>query len=146
MNVWELFLTFEIVLVSVVLLFVFVGWRKKARIVSKAHSPEHRLKIPNVWTEIQQVKHGGSTQMMRMTDGHFILLSVGVDTTKVLVSPQMAPTESFTEVTWFPTGQSQKSRRQQQASILNVLRKQIGYPQSVSELRDKLQSFLPPAT
>jgi len=80
MNVWELLLTFEIVLVSVVLLFVFVGWRKKARIVSKAHSPEHRLKIPNVWTEIQHVKHGGSTQMMRMTDGHFILLSVGVDT------------------------------------------------------------------
>ena len=145
MNVWELLLTFEIVLVSVVLLFVFVGWRKKARIVSKAHSPEHRLKIPNVWTEIQHVKHGGSTQMMRMTDGHFILLSVGVDATKVLVSPQMAPTESFTEVTSFPTGQSQRSRRQQQASILNDLRKQIGFPQSVSELRDRLQGFLPPA-
>jgi|GEM_PF-6671911 len=145
MNVWELLLTFEIVLVSVLLLFVFVGWRKKARMVSKAHSPEHRLKIPNIWTEIQQVKHGGSTQMMRMTDGHFIMLSVGVDTTKVSVSLEMAPIESFTEVASFPTGQSQKSRRQQQASILNDLRKHIGFPQSVSELRDKLQGFLPPA-
>ena len=96
MNVWKLLLLFEMVLVSVVLIFVFVGWRRKQRMVSKAHSPEHRLKMPNVWTAIQHVKHGGSTQMMRMKDGNFILLSAGVDTTKVLVSPQLDPIESFT--------------------------------------------------
>ena len=113
--------------------------------VSKAHSPEHRLKISNVWTEIQHIKHGGSTQMMRMKDGNFILLSAGVDTTKVLVSPQLDPIESFTEVASFPVQQSHGGGRQQQTAILNDLRKRIGFPQSVSELRDKLQGFLPPA-
>jgi hypothetical protein len=145
MNVWSLLLIFEMVLVSVVLIFVFVSWRRKQRMVSKAHSPEHRLKIPNVWTEIQHVKHGGSTQMMRMKDGNFILLSAGVDITKVLVSPQFDPVESCTEAASFPVNQFHGSRRQQQAAILNDLRKQIGFPQSVRELRDKLQGFLPPA-
>jgi hypothetical protein len=83
--------------------------------------------------------------MMRMKDGNFILLSAGIDTTKVLVSPQLDPIESFAEVASFPVHQSHGGRRQQQAAILNDLRKQIGFPQSVSELRDKLQGFLPPA-
>jgi hypothetical protein len=144
MNVWNLLLIFEMVLVFVVMIFVFVGWRRKQRMVSKAHSPEHRLKIPNVWTEIQHVKHGGSTQMMRMKDGNFILLSAGVDTTKVLVSLQLDPIESFTEVASFPVHQSHGGGRQQQAAILDDLRKQIGFPQSVSELRDNSQALSPP--
>jgi hypothetical protein len=140
MNVWELFLTFEIALVSVVLIFVFVGWRRKARRVSKAHSSEHRLKIPNLWTEIQHVKHGTSTHMMRMKDGNFILLSVGFDTTKVLVGAQPDAIESFTELASFPVSHSHKSRRQQQEAILNDLRNQIGFPESLSQLREKLES------
>ena len=143
MNVWKLLLLFEMVLACVVLIFVFVAWRRKQRMVAKAHSPEHRLKIPNVWAEIQHVKHGGSTQMMRMKDGNFILLSAGLDTVKVLVSPQLDSIESFTEVASFHVSQSREGRRQQQAAILNDLRKQIGFPQSLSELRHKSQALSP---
>ena len=144
MSVWELFLAFEIVLVLVVLSLVFVGWRRKAKKVKQAHSPEHRLKIPNLWTDIQHGRHGGSTQMMRMKDGNFILLSAGLDTTKVLVSPQLDATESFTELVSFPVSQSHKDRRQQQAAILDELRKQIGFPQSITELRQLSQALSPP--
>lgn len=135
---------FEIILVSVVCAFVFVGWRRKARRVSQAHSPEHRLKIPNLWTEVERVKHGGSTQMMRMKDGNFIMLSVDVDTTRVLSSPQLDAKEPFTELASFPVRPSDKSRRQQQAAILNDLRRQIGFPESVSDLRQRSQSLSPP--
>ena len=109
MSVWELLLVFEIVLVSVVCALVFVGWRRKARRVSQAHSPEHRLKIPNLWTEIERVKQGGSTQMMRMKDGNFIMLSVDVDTTRVLSSPQLDAKEPFTELASFPVRPSDKA-------------------------------------
>jgi hypothetical protein len=145
MNVWELLLIFEIVLVAVVCTFVFVGWRRKARKVSQAHSPEHRLKIPNAWTETRHVKHGGSAEMMRMKDGNFIMLSVDLGTAKVLVGSQLDAIESFTELFSFPVNQSQKSRRQQRTAILNDLKQQLGFPASVSELRDKLQGFCPPA-
>jgi hypothetical protein len=143
MNVWQLFLTFEIVLILVVLLFVFVGWCRIKGRVSKAHSPEHRLKIPNLWTETQHHQHGGSTQMMRMKDGNFILLEVGPDTAKVLVGAQLDSMDSFTELASFPVSPSHISRRQQQAGILADLRKQIGSPESVNELRHKSQELSP---
>ena len=144
MSVWELLLVFEIILVSVVCAFVFVGWRRKARRVAQAHSPEHRLKIPNLWTEIERVEHGGSAQMMRMKDGNFIMLSVGVDSMKVLVSPQLDFKAAFTELASFSVRPSDKSRRQQQTAILDDLRRQIGFPESMSELRRKSEAFSPP--
>jgi hypothetical protein len=144
MSVWELLLIFEIALVSVVCALVFVGWRRKARRISQAHSPEHRLKIPNLWTEIERVKQGGSTQMMRIKDGNFIRLNVDDDSARVLVSPQLDSKESFTELASFPVRPSDKRRRQQQAAILDDLRRQIGFPESVGELRHKSQAFSPP--
>ena len=138
MSVWKLLLLFELGLVSVVLVFVFVAWRRKQQKVAKAHSPEHRLKIPNVWTETQRLKKGSSIQMMRMKDGTFMLLSVGPDAAKVLVSPQWHSLEAFTELASFPMGKSPRSHRQQ-TGILNDLRNQIGFPHSEGELRNKLQ-------
>jgi hypothetical protein len=141
-NVWQLFLIFEIVLGSVVLAFVFVGWLRKRRMVSKAHSPEHRLKIPNVWTEFRHAKQGGSTYMMRMNDGNFVMLSVGHDATKVLVGPRLDSLESFTELASFSMDQSHKHCRGEEV-ILNQLRAAIGSPQSIDELRHKLENTPP---
>ena len=144
MNVWKLFLLFEIILCLVVLTFVFIGWWRKVRRVSKAHSPEHRLKIPNLWTAIERGGHGCFSQMMRMEDGNFILLSVELDTTRVLVGPRFDSVESFTEVVSLPASHSHKSRSQEKAAILSELRKQIGFPRSVTELRDKSKAFSSP--
>lgn len=145
MSVWQLLLVFEIALVAVVCTFVFASWRRKARKVSQAHSPEHRLKIPNVWTEMRKVQHGSSAEMMRMKDGNFIMLTVDPDSAKVLVGPQLDALESFTELASFPVKQSPKSRHQQQTAILEDLRKQIGFPESVNELHHKSQALVPPA-
>ena len=144
MNIWNLLLLFEMALCAVVMAVVFLAWRKKARRVAKAHSPEHRLKIPNVWAEIPHLKRGSSIHMMRMKDGSFVMLSVGPDTAKVSVGPQFDSTESFTELASFILGQSEKRRGQQQATVLDDLKTKIGFPQSVSELREKIKSLSSP--
>ena len=144
MSVWLLFLTFEIALCLVVIAFVFVARLRKARKVAQAHSPEHRLKIHNVWTETPHVKHGNSAEMMRMKDGNFIMLNVDVDTAKVLVGSGLDAMESFTELVSFPFNAAHKSSRQQQRAILDELRRQIGFPQAIDELRQKSQALSPP--
>jgi hypothetical protein len=83
-------------------------------------------------------------KMMRMKDGNFIMLSADADTTRVLVSPEVDAKETFTELASFPVRPGDKSRREQQAAILNDLRQQIGFPESVSELRQRSQAFSPP--
>jgi hypothetical protein len=140
MNVWKLFLLFEIALCAVVLLFVFASWRRKKRSIRKAHAPEHRLKIPNLWTETQHHKHS-LTQMMRMKDGHFIMLSLRSDAAKVLVGPQVGSMESFTELASFPLSDAHKGRP---GAIFNDLSKQLGCPQSETELREKVKELKPP--
>jgi len=141
MSILVLLLIVLIAFLSVVLTFVFIESRGTVRKAAQANSPEARLTIPNVWTEIQQVRNAGSIQRMRMRDGNFILLSVGYDTVKVMVSPTLASIESFTELASFGIGPSQRNRRQQEASILNDLRKKIGFPKSLNELSQKLQKF-----
>ena len=144
MSVWQLFLIFEMALCLVVIAFLFVAWRRKARKMAQAHSPEHRLRIPNVWTEIPDVKHGSSAEMMRMKDGNFIMLDVDVDAAKVLVGSGPGAMESFTELVSFPVSLAHERRRQKQRAILDELRRQIGFPQSIEELRQKSQALSPP--
>ena len=145
MSVWQLFLTFEIALCLVVIAFALVAWRRKARRVAQAHSTEHRLRIPNVWTEIHDGKQGGCAEMMRMKDGNFIMLNVGADTARVLVGSGPDARETFTELASFPVGSAHKGRRQQQRAILDELKQQIGFPQSLDELRQKSQALAQPA-
>ncbi len=145
MSVWQLFLTFEIALCLVVVTFVFVAWRRKRRKVAQAHSPEHRLKIPNVWTEIHDVKYGGWAEMMRMKDGNLIMLKPDGDTARIMVGSGLDAMESFTELASFPVNRAHRGRRHQQRTILDELRQQIGFPQSIEELRQKSQALSPPA-
>ncbi len=135
MNVWHLLLVFEMALCAVVVIFLFASWYRKSRAVSKAHSREHRLKIPNVWTEIQHVHHGSSSQVMRLKDGNFVLVTVGAHSSKTLMGSQPGPPEKMTELMFFPAIRSGKTRRQFQAEVLDELRKQIGLPESAEELR-----------
>ncbi len=79
-----------------------------------------------------------------MKDGNFIVLSVSDDTAKVLVAVPSGPMDELTELVTFPVGSSKRGRRQEQAGILDSLRKQIGLPESVSELRRTAQGLKPP--
>ncbi len=144
MSIWNLLLVFEMALCAVVMGFLFLAWRRKARGLAKAHSPEHRLKIPNVWTEMPHLKDGTCIQMMRLKDGNFIMLSIGPDSARVSVGPQFDSIESFTEVLSFALGRSETTGRPRRATIMDSLKLQIGFPQSVTELRQKAQALCPP--
>ncbi len=144
MNVWHLLLVFEMALCAVVVIFLFASWFRKSRAVSKAHSREHRLKIPNVWTDVQHVHHGSSSQMMRLKDGNYVMVSVGAHSSKILVGSQPGPEERMTELMSAPVTRSGQSRRQFQAEVLDELRKQIGLPESAEELRRIARDFQHP--
>ncbi len=144
MNVWHLLLVFEMALCAVVVIFLFASWYRKSRAVSKAHSREHRLKITNVWTDIQHVHHGSSSQVMRLKDGNFVMVTVGAHSSKILVGSQPGPPEEMTELMSFPVSRSGKSRRQYQAEILDELKKKIGFPESAEELRRRAGSVHSP--
>lgn len=136
MNVWQLLLVFEIALVSVVSIAVFIGWRRRARRVAQAHSPEHRLKVPDLWTDVPRAEHGTSVQMMRMKDDNFTMLRVRSESAQVLCSPQLEKKELFTELVSFAFTGSPAGHRRQQVVMIGELRKQIGFPQDVGQLRE----------
>lgn len=144
MLIWWLIGIFGITVACVVLTPVVIALWNTVRVVSKAGSPEHRLQIPNIWTEIQEVKDAGSIQRMRMEDGNFILLSAGLDTMKVFVSPRLDSIESLVELASFPLVQTHESRREQEKIGLNQLRTAVGWPKSIDELRHKLENASPP--
>jgi hypothetical protein len=141
MNVWRMFLLFEMVLCGVVFVFVFIAWRRKRRGIAKAHSVEHRLKIPNLWTDTHHDKHS-STRVMRMKDGHFVALQLQGGTAKVLAGSQPGPTESFTELCCL---QASDVPGRCSGMILDELASQLQFPQSVDELREKVKGLKLPA-
>lgn len=108
--------------------------------VQNAQTPEARLQITNLWTEIQQSKEGGSFQMMRMADGNIIFLSIAADTAKVFVTPRLDNPASFVEYASFPIQKLIASTREQQTITLDELRAAVGWPTSASELRQTLEN------
>lgn len=111
-------------------------------------SREFRLENPNFWTDIEHIEKGGAIEMMRMEDGQFIILSVGMYTAKVFVRPKLDPTVSRIELASFPISGildrmdiSREKRRDEDELILNHLRKAIGWPKSIDELKQKLDTL-----
>ena len=126
------------ILVAIVLFPALAALWRRASAITHSKSPEFRLSIPNLWTEIQHVKDRGSNQMMKMEDGEIILLSVGLDTTKVFVTPRLDSVESFSEVASFPMARLGDKQHIEGEVILKKLRTAIGWPKSVNQLRQTL--------
>ena len=100
-----------------------------------------RLKIPNIWSEINHVENFGETQMMRMEDGNIIFLSVGLDTTKVFVAANLESLSSFIELASFPITPTSQDRRKSGDAILNQLRKAIAWPKTIDELKQNIRKM-----
>jgi hypothetical protein len=115
-------------------------WRNFG-LVRHAQSPEFRLSMPNLWTEIQQVKDAGLIQMMRMEDGKIIFLSIGLDTAKVFLAESLDSPSSFKELASFPLNAAaiRQNRRATGEAMLNQLRTAIGWPKSYSELKQSVE-------
>jgi hypothetical protein len=116
------------------------------RVITRAPSREFCLENPNFWTDIEHVENGGAIQLMRMEDGQFILLSIGTATAKVFVRSKLDPAVSPIELASLPIPEflnrmeiPREKRRGEDDLILNQLRKVIGWPKSIDELKHNLE-------
>ncbi len=126
------------------LLIIFVRY---LRLITFRQSKEFRLGNPNFWTDSEHPKNGGAIQIMKMEDGQFILLSVGLATAKVFVRSKLDPKVNPIELASFPIPTfldrmdlSREKRRDEDELILNQLRKIVGWPKSIDELKQKLET------
>jgi hypothetical protein len=126
-----------------------VLWRH-ARLLSYIESPAFALQHGGIWTEIQHVQGGGAKQVMRMEDGNFVLLSVGITTVIVFVTPKLGDQTHMIDLASFQakdplerTQLAREDRRPEDERMLNHLRTAIGFPKSSEELRRTLQTLGP---
>ena len=123
----------------------FASW-KLSRAVSRTQSPAFRLSCHHFWTEANHVDDdGGASQFMRMPDGNIVMLSIGITTAKVFVTPEITNTPRFTEMASFDLpdaterfAMQRNHRRSVDEALLNRMRKAIAWPKSVDELRQTL--------
>jgi hypothetical protein len=131
---------------------IVVFWRY-ARLLAHAkgavNSPNFRLSMDNFWTDVEHGDEaGGASQIMRLEDGNFVFLSVGVTTVRVFVTSGLERPDQFAEVASFETPHVEArqadphvERRSENELILSRLRKAIGWPKSTQELSTALATI-----
>jgi hypothetical protein len=126
-----------------------VLWRTM-RVLSSINSPAFRLSQPNCWTEVQHIAEAGAVERMWMEDGNYISLSVAVTTVIVCVSPCLEDPTAISVVASFeiqyPIERAQMTRqcrRSDDEKLLERLRRAIGFPKTVADLRRSLAMLGP---
>jgi hypothetical protein len=99
---------------------------------------------------------GGSVQLMRLKDGNFVIISVGVSTVKVFTTPDRSDTTQYRELREFPMPiiigrisqsrveqitHSSQQRHSEDLLVLEHVRRAIGWPESVSDLVSSVESI-----
>jgi hypothetical protein len=94
-----------------------------------------------MWTEPHHTKDGGSFQLMRLRDGNFALISVGLTTIKVFVTPERTDMARCRELKDFPLHNdlervqwSAQDRHSEDLLHLDRMRRLIAWPTSEDEL------------
>jgi len=120
---------------------------RSARTIAYTSTDDFRLGNANMWTEPHRTPDGGSLQLMRLRDGHFVLVSVGVSTVKVFATPDRSDITQYRELREFSVhsaferlSQSSQQRRAEDLLFLERVRRAIGWPESVSDLVSSVQS------
>lgn len=138
-----------IALVAVALSPVLIVMYRYAGILSSVNSPSFRLSTYNMWTEVTHVEDAGATQIMRMEDENFILLSVGITTAKIFTCVALDDPTGFIELATIPLDNpdtrldaSRQDRQKEDEQFLFRIRTEIGWPKWVSELREVVQKLL----
>lgn len=118
---------------------------RAARAIAYTSTDEFRLSKANMWTEAHHTKYGGSHQTMRLNDGVFVWVSIGVTTAKVFVTPDITDASRYKEVKEFvlPSGLlrldwPQKKHHAEDLQILERVRRTIAWPNSADELAHSL--------
>jgi hypothetical protein len=121
---------------------------RSARAIAYTSTDDFRLSNVNMWTEPRHPQDGGSLQLMRLKDGQFVLISVGVSTVKIFATPDRSDITQYRELHEFPlhsalerVSQSSWQRRTDDLLFLERVRRAIGWPASVGDLVSSLQSI-----
>ena len=129
--------------------FLVVVFRS-ARAIAYTKTDDFRLSNANMWTEPHHNPDGGSLQLMRLKDGHFVMISVGVSSVKIFTTPDRADIAQYREIQEFPVhsvldrmAQRPDRRRSEAEQFLDHVRREIGWPESVTELVSSVQSIDP---
>lgn len=116
-----------------------------ARAIAHSYSDEFRLGQANLWTEVHHTKDKGSYQTMRLKDGNFVFVSVGLNTIKVFVAPKLTKPADLIEIKEFnlPNGLERlrwldKTRHAEDLLLLDRVRRAIAWPNSSDELAARL--------
>jgi hypothetical protein len=127
---------------------LFLAVSRSARAIAHTSTDDFRLSNANMWTEPHHTPDGGSLQLMRLKDGHFVLVSVGVSTVKVFTTPDRSDVTQYRELLEFPVhsaferlSQSSQQRRAEDLLFLDRVRRAIGWPESVTDLVSSVQSI-----
>jgi hypothetical protein len=116
-----------------------VGAVRLASAKSRVNSTEYRLSQSHFWTDVTHVDDGGASQLMRLPDGNFLILSMGLNTAKVFVASELATPTTWVEVTslqlnWEARRMlSRAQRRAVDEALLERLRKAIAWPSNANE-------------
>ena len=94
------------------------------------------------------MKKAGSFQRMRLVDGTFVLVSVGLDTIKVLVSRLPSDPASYIEIKQFSLPNAlerlqspDRIRHAEDSGLLHQVRRVISWPKSADELAARLETI-----
>jgi len=100
-----------------------------------------------MWTEPRHVPDGGSVQLMRLSDGYFVIISVGISTVKVFTTPDRSDVTQYRELREFRLhmferhGQTSQKRHSDDLLFLERVCRAIGWPESVKDLVASVESI-----
>jgi len=136
---WGYIAVAVLVIVAVVASPVLIVLVRGARSVAYTYTDEFRLSLKHTWTEVDHIENAGSSQTMRLPDGTFVFVSVGLTTTKLFVTPDLRDSTRYRELKTFSLSPdrpllSEAERRAQDELLLERVRRAIGWPNSEVEL------------
>ena len=130
-----------IVVIAIFAVRVLFPLFRSAQVISKVNTDEFRLSRPHMWTESHHANDGGSFELMRLPDDNLILVSVGVTTVKVFLTPDRADLASYRELKEFSLPNalervqwSAQKRHSEDLLFLERVRRAIGWPTSGDDL------------
>lgn len=127
--------------------FLIVLFRS-ARAIARTSSDDFRLNNQNMWTEAHHTNDGGSFQLMRLKDGNFVFISVGITTVKVFITPDRTDMARYRELKEFPLPNGvervewpPQKRHAEDLLLLDRVRRSIAWPTSEEELTVRLDAM-----
>ena len=138
---WGLLALVLIVVVLLVASPFLIALFRSGRAIAHVSSDEFRLGHAHMWTDPHHTNDGGSFELMRLNDDNLVLISVGVTTVKVFLTPDQTDISRYRELKDLPLPNGLErvhwpphKRHSEDLLFLERVRRAIGWPTSADEL------------